>query len=166
LSTGFPFTVYANTAVDFSGFNQLADRPDIVSAGPLTLNRGNPDNFFNPAYFGKVDNAFCAGSTVNRVTNGCAPAGRVGTSPRNAYYGPGLVSFDMTAGKVFPITERVRLQFQSDFINLLNHTNFALTSGNRTMNSGSFGQLSSSSLFNNGDTGGPRVIQLTLRLQF
>jgi hypothetical protein len=72
----------------------------------------------------------------------------------------------MTAGKVFPITERVKLQFQSDFINLLNHTNFALTSGNRTMNSGSFGQLSSSSLFNNGDTGGPRVIQLTMRLQF
>jgi hypothetical protein len=51
-------------------------------------------------------------------------------------------------------------------INILNHTNFALTSGNRTMSSGSFGQLSSSSLFNNGDTGGPRVIQLTLRLQF
>jgi hypothetical protein len=72
----------------------------------------------------------------------------------------------MTAGKVFPITERVKLQFQSDFINLLNNTNFALTSGNSSMNSGSFGQLSSSSLFNNGDTGGPRVIQMTLRLRF
>jgi len=150
LSTGFPFTVYANTSVDFSGFNQLADRPDIAGSGALILNRGNPDNFFDPAYFGKVGTSFCPGSTVNRVTNGCAPAGRVGTSPRNAYYGPGLVSFDMTA----------------DFINLLNHTNFALTSGNRTMNGGSFGQLSSSSLFNNGDTGGPRVIQLTMRLQF
>jgi len=137
-----------------------------VGSGPLILNRGAPDSFFDPAYFGKVGTSFCPGSTVNRVTSGCAPAGRVGTSPRNAYYGPGLVSFDMTAGKVFPITERVKLQFQSDFINLLNHTNFALTSGNRTMNSGSFGQLSSSSLFNGGDTGGPRVIQLTLRLQF
>jgi hypothetical protein len=166
LATGFPFTVYANPSVDFSGFNQLADRPDIVGTGPLILNRGNPDNFFSPAYFGKVGNAFCPGSTVNRVTNGCAPPGRVGTSPRNAYYGPGLVSFDMTVVKVFPITEHVKLQFQSDFINLLNHTNFALTSGNRSMNSGSFGQLSSSSLYNNGDTGGPRVIQLTLRLRF
>ena len=72
----------------------------------------------------------------------------------------------MTAGKVFPITERVKFQFQSDFINLLNHTNFALTSGNRTMNGGCFRSTSSSSLFNSGDTGGPRVIQLTMRLQF
>jgi hypothetical protein len=60
----------------------------------------------------------------------------------------------------------VKLQFRADFVNLLNHTNFALTSGNRTMSNGQFGQLSSSSLFNGGDTGGPRVIQMTLRLQF
>lgn len=39
LSTGFPFTVYANTSVDFSGFNQLADRPDIVGSGALAINR-------------------------------------------------------------------------------------------------------------------------------
>ena len=72
----------------------------------------------------------------------------------------------MTAGKSFPIRERVKLEFRADFFNLLNHTNFAVTSGARSMNTGQFGQLSSSSHFNGGDTAGPRVIQMTLRLRF
>jgi hypothetical protein len=85
LSTGVPFTVYASTTQDFSGFNQLVDRPDVVGSGTLVINRGNPDNFFDPAYFGKVMGASCPGSSTNKVSSGCAPAGRVGTSPRNAY---------------------------------------------------------------------------------
>jgi hypothetical protein len=166
LTTGVPFTIYGSTTQDFSGFNQLVDRPDVVGSGKLAIDRGNPDSFFDPAYFGKITGASCPGFTTNKVSSGCAPTGRVGTSPRNAYYGPGLISLDTTVGKTFPIHEKVKLQFRADFVNLLNHTNFALTSGNRTMSSGQFGQLSSSSLFNGGDTGGPRVIQITVRLQF
>jgi hypothetical protein len=166
LTTGVPFTVFANTSVDFSGFNSVLDRPDVVGAGPLTINRGNPDNFFDPAYFGKVGSNFCPGSSVNRVTTGCAPAGRVGTSPRNAYYGPGLINVDSAVGKTFPITERFKLEYRADFLNLLNHTNFNVTSANRSMNSGSFGQLSQTSQFNGGDTGSARVIQMTLKLKF
>jgi len=52
IATGNPFTVYANTAIDFSGFNSFADRPDIQGTGALVINRGNPDNFFDPAFFG------------------------------------------------------------------------------------------------------------------
>lgn len=157
IATGNPFTVFSNTATDLSGYNQLADRPDIVGTGALSLDRGNPDNFFDPAYFGK---------TATACRSGCAPAGRPGTSARNGFYGPGLVAFDMTASKSFPIRERLRLEYRADFFNLFNHTNFALVAGNRSMSSGQFGQLSSSSTFNGGNTGGPRVIQMTLRLQF
>ena len=146
------------------------DRPDIVGSGQLVINRGTPDNFFDPAYFGKVTGANCPGSTTNKVSSGCSPTGRVGNSPRNAYYGPGLISLDTTVGKSFPIhikaEKEAQLQFKADFVNLLNHTNFALTTGNRTMSSGSFGQLSQTSQYNGGDTGGPRFIQMTLRLQF
>jgi len=73
---------------------------------------------------------------------------------------------DMAVAKTFPIHERLKLEFQADFFNLLNHANFAVTSGSRSMNSGQFGLLSSSSRFNGGDTGGPRVIQMTARLRF
>jgi hypothetical protein len=166
LATGNPFTVYSNTAVDFSGFNSFSDRPDLVSGTPLTLHEGNPDNFFDPAYFGKVAGAKCPGQPAYNSTSGCAPTGRVGSEARNAFYGPGLISFDMTAGKTFRIRERLKLEYRADFFNVLNHTNFGLTSGNRTVSSGTFGQLSKTSSFNGGDTGGPRVIQMTLRLQF
>src|SRR6185503_15532135 len=158
LASGNPFTVYAGQTVDYSGFNSLLDRPDIAGSSALAIHRGNPDNFFDPAFFGKVNGAFCPGSTVNRVSAGCAPVGRVGSSPRNGYYGPGLISVDMAVAKTFPIHERLKLEFQADFFNLLNHANFAVTSGSRSMNSGQFGLLSSSSRFNGGDTGGPRVI--------
>jgi hypothetical protein len=166
LTTGVPFTIFANTSVDFSGFNSTLDRPDLVTPGPLVIDRGNPDNFFDPAYFGKVGTNFCPGSTVNRVSSGCAPAGRVGTSPRNAYYGPGLINVDSAVGKTFSITERFKLEYRADFLNLLNHTNFNVTSANRSMNNGAFGQLTQTSQFNGGDTGGARVIQMTLKLRF
>src|SRR5262249_22704870 len=122
LTTGVPFTVFASTTTDLSGFNSLSDRPDLPSSTRLTLDRGNPDAFFDPAYFGKVGK-FCPGSAVNLVTAGCAPAGRVGNSPRNAYYGPGLINVDASVGKTFPITERFHLEYRADFLNLLNHTN-------------------------------------------
>ena len=172
LATGNPFTVYAAnlSTVDYSGFNSLYYRPDIIQSGSLKIDRGNPDNFFDPAYFGKLGNAFCPGSTINRASGGCAPVGRVGSSPRNGYYGPGLISFDMGAGKVFTLHETWKLQYRADFFNLPNHPNFALVTGNRSMNNGQFGQLSSTSKFNGGDSsanvGGPRVIQMTLRLMF
>ena len=41
-----------------------------------------------------------------------------------------------------------------------------LASGNRSLNNGQLGLLSSSSRFNGGDTGGPPVVQMTLRLLF
>jgi hypothetical protein len=166
VATGNPFTVYAGPTTDYSGFNSLNDRPDIVGAGSLKIDRGNPDNFFDPAYFGKVAGALCPGSTTNLTSAGCAPVGRVGSSPRNGYYGPGLINFDMTAGKTFTLHESWKLQYRADFFNLPNHTNFALNTVNRSMNNGQFGLLTSTSKFNGGNTGGPRVIQMTLRLMF
>ena len=167
LFTGQPFTVYANTSVDFSGFNSLLDRPDIVGSGPLVINRGNPDNFFDPAYFGKVaGNPLCPGYSAAsgvRVSAGCAPAGRVGTSPRNGYYGPGLINFDTTFSKRFPITERFGLTYRAEFFNIANHPNFSLVRNNVTMSSGQFGQMSASSPY---IYGAARVIQMTLRLDF
>jgi hypothetical protein len=147
IATGQPFTIITNPNLDYSGFNQLNDRPNLITSS-LAFNRGNPDAFFSPSAF---------------TPNG---PGQVGTSPRNAYYGPGLINFDATLSKKFFITERIGFELRGDFFNALNHTNFALTSANRTLSSGQFGQLSSTSTFNGGATGGPRVIQITGRLVF
>jgi hypothetical protein len=154
--TGQPFTVY-DTAADFSGFNQTADRPDIIGSGTLTQNNTNPDAAFNTSYFSAIP-----------------PTGRLGTSGRNQYYGPGLVNYDFTALKSFAIWgDRSRLTFRADFFNLFNHTNFS-NPGHNESSSSTFGKITqtvgSATATSVGTTagpyGGPRQIQLSLRLQF
>ncbi len=51
---GQPFTVY-DTAADFSGFNQSADRPDIIGSGTVDPEQlRNPDAAFNTSYFSAI----------------------------------------------------------------------------------------------------------------
>jgi len=155
LQTGAPFTVVMGGA-DSSGFNQAsADRPDVTRSGPLPQNNREPDAAFDRTYFAPVF------------------AGRLGTSGRNQHYGPGLQNFDFSVTKSFPLAgEQTRLQFRADFFNLFNHTNFS--NPERNMSSANFGRITqtvgSATATAVGTTagpqGGPRLIQLALRLQF
>ena len=156
IQSGAPFTVF-NSSSDFSGFNQFFDRPDVVGTGRLHQNNSNPDAALDKTYFSVRP-----------------PTGRVGTSGRNQYYGPGLQNYNFALAKVFPLhTERVRLRFRTDFFNLFNHTNFANPVNNQS--SANFGKIiatvGSAVGTSVGTTagvtgGGARVIQLALRLEF
>ncbi len=163
LQGGAPFTV-VNTSQDFSGFNQFHDRPDVVGTGQLVQNNRNPDSAFDTTYFGVV-----GGKVVNPP-----PFGRVGTSGRNQYYGPGIANYNLTALKTFPlIGERMRLTFAADFFNFFNHTNFSNPTA--AQSSANFGKITSTlgsgTATAVGTTagvvgGGPRVTQLSLRVTF
>jgi hypothetical protein len=154
LQSGAPFTVFASAVTDFSGFNLLNDRPDVARSGRLPQNHSDPDKAFDTTFFGAT------------------PTGRAGTSGRNQYYGPGLRNFDLAVAKSFPFTEQLRLQFRADFFNLFNHTNFSNPVNN--MSNANFGKITqtvgSATATAVGTTagplGGPRLIQLSLRLQF
>jgi hypothetical protein len=156
LQSGTPFTVY-NNSQDFSGFNQRNDRPDVVGTGSLQQDNRNPDAAFDKTYFSIRP-----------------PTGRVGTSGRNQYFGPGLSNYNFAVSKSFPLgTERVHLRFRADFFNLFNHTNFANPVSNQ--GNGSFGKITatvgSATATSVGTTagavgGGPRVIQGALRVEF
>jgi hypothetical protein len=153
---GTPFTVF-NSSNDFSGFNQLNDRPDVVGTGPLHQDNRNPDAAFDKTYF-----------------SAHPPTGRVGTSGRNQYYGPDLTNYNFAVSKNFPLgTEKVHLQFRADFFNLFNHTNFSNPVASQS--SGNFGKITSTvgsgTATAVGTTagvvgGGPRVIQGALRIEF
>jgi hypothetical protein len=153
---GTPFTV-VNSSRDFSGFNQFNDRPDVVGSGPLLQNNSNPDAAFDKTYFSSRP-----------------PTGRVGTSGRNQYYGPGLQNFNFAVAKLFPLgTERVHLRFRADFFNIFNHTNFSNPVGSQS--SINFGKITStvgSAVATAVGTtagfvgGGPRIIQGALRVEF
>lgn len=148
IQSGLPFTVYLN-GIDYSGFNQFADRPN-VGAGKLVQHNKTPDAAFDKAYFSVIT------------------AGQTGNERRDQYFGPGLVNFDLTAAKDFIITERVRLNFRGDLFNVFNHTNFANPSG--SFNNSTFGKITgtvgSSTSGSGGAIGGARLAQFSLRLNF
>lgn len=50
-------------------------------------------------------------------------AGTYGNVGRNVLEGPSLKQFDLALAKRWSLSERVSLQFRSDFFNLFNHTN-------------------------------------------
>jgi len=136
--SGFPFTVRASTLRDFSGFNQFADRVNVIAPIPR-LNFDNPNAVFTSAPFADPG------------------AGSIGDMGRNALRGPNYTDFDFSLQKNFPITESKKFQFRADFFNLLNHPNFGLPTAN--LNSGQFGTISSMN-------GNPRLMQLALRFDF
>jgi hypothetical protein len=96
----------------------------------------------------------------------------VGTSGRNQYYGPGLQNLDVAAAKVFRVSEAGQLQLRADFFNLFNHTNFANPVSD--MSNASFGRItqtlgsavSPATGTTGGATGGPRIVQVSMRFQF
>jgi len=77
--------------------------------------------------------ASCAASTANIVAylanNGnaqyiTAGKGALATSGRNTLQTRRIDNLDVTAGKRFNFTERMRLEFQAQFLNVLNHPQY------------------------------------------
>ncbi len=88
---------------------------------------------------------------------------------RNAYRGAPFWNFDMSAGKVFALTERFRLDFRAEAFNAMNHTNF--TGGTLSILSAAFGRnmsaVSTAGTRNTIPIGEPgRAVQLALKLRF
>jgi hypothetical protein len=79
-----------------------------------------------------------------------------GNSGRNIVRGYNFYQTDLTLGKTFTLTERLRLQFRAEAFNLLNETNFREPDGN--ISNPGFGQIRSS--FD------PRQLQFALKLIF
>lgn len=85
---------------------------------------------------------------------------------RNNLRGPHFSDFDMGLIKHFLITEQTRMEFRADAYNTFNHTNFELpgTAGTADISSPStFGVITSDY---GTSTGGYRVLQLALRVDF
>ena len=82
--------------------------------------------------------------------------GLFGNVGRNTISGPGNISIDFSIFKNFQIRERLRLQFRTEFFNLINHPNFR--SPSTTYDSSNPGELTAA--------GTSRQIQFALKLLF
>jgi hypothetical protein len=106
--------------------------------------------------------------------------GRQGTLGRNSLRGFPVYQLDLAIRRQFNLTERINLQFRSEFFNILNHPNFGLgdASTDSVISSPNFGisQAMLGRFLGGGGSlggfnplyqvGGPRSIQFSLKLAF
>lgn len=87
---------------------------------------------------------------------------RYGNTGRNSLRGPGAITNNLSVFRDFPLGERFKLQFKTEFFNFTNTPRFANPNTSRT--SGDFGFITSTA----GNTGTPteRNIRFGLRLSF
>ncbi|MFN7993933.1 MAG: carboxypeptidase regulatory-like domain-containing protein [Bryobacteraceae bacterium] len=116
-----------------------------------------------------VANAYQGGGSFYQWFNTAAfarPAqGYYGNSPVYPIYGPGQNNWDITLMKKFPLwSEHRALEFRGEFYNAFNHTQYDAVDSNAVFDptgaqiNGEFGQVVA--------TRSPRIIQLSLRLEF
>jgi len=91
-----------------------------------------------------------------------AGAGRFGNAGVGILQGPGTTAASLGLAKVFRVTEKLRMRFESTFTNVLNHTNFAPPATQLDVPS-TFGVLSAPQTAENA---GNRTGQLALRIEF
>jgi hypothetical protein len=104
--TGFPLSLYGS---DNSGTGSPESRPDCLGPVhyPKTVSSAGLQ-WFAPSSFAN------------------AAAGTFGTCPaQGPVIGPGYVDADISVQKNFPIGERMKMQFRTDFLNAFNHPNVA-----------------------------------------
>jgi hypothetical protein len=138
----------------------LMPRPNLNPGVPLEL----------------AGSGYPGGKILNRSAFVAAPTGQQGSFGRNVLRGFNAAQADIGVQRIFRVTEQAGLRFRAEFFNILNHPNF----GNPTnsLTSALFGR-STQTLANalgsggaNGgfnplyQIGGPRSIQLALKLQF
>jgi hypothetical protein len=138
----------------------LYPRPDVVPGVSLVLNGSQ----------------YPGGKILNGAAFTEPPTGEQGDFPRNVIRGFGASQADIAFQRQFALTERMNLRFRGEFFNIFNHPNFGPPDNNIT--DALFGQSTqtlASSLGSGGangglnplyQIGGPRSIQLAVKLQF
>ena len=121
--TGFPLTISGGNS---SGTNSPENRPNCN--GPVSYPKTvsvQGMQWFSPGAFSQP------------------AAGTFGDCPaQGPVIGPGYADVDISMQKNFPITETMKVQFRTDFLNLFNHPNFAVP--NFSFGTPTFGVINSS----------------------
>jgi hypothetical protein len=134
--TGHPYTIGSTTDTAATGIGgEYADRVAGVSLYP---EHKGVSSYFNSAAFTEPAN------------------GTLGTSSKGLLTGPGMVNVDFSLFKEFPVSDKGKFQFRSEFFNLFNHPNY--NSINTTLGNTTFGALTGA---NDG-----RIAQFALKYLF
>jgi Carboxypeptidase regulatory-like domain/TonB-dependent Receptor Plug Domain len=153
--TATPIDVFVRRDLGFGPFNF---RPDLIPGSPLYIE----------------DRTAPGGRRINGAAFVIPRISRQGTLGRNALWGFAFSQIDLAVHRRVPLTDKINLELRAEAFNILNHPNFADPVND--VASSLFGISTSMlgrSLGSNGiglnplyQSGGPRSIQLCLRLQF
>ncbi len=162
----------------------LDTRLNVRSAPPLDI-IGSSD--YNPILQGYQDfhadvvpgqpvylygSQYAGGRILNYNAFTPSTSGVDGNAGRNSERGFGTVQTDIALRREFPIHERLRLQFRAEAFNVFNHANFGTVVAYLPAGPEFFGHAYKTSNNSLGglnslyQTGGPRSLQLMLKLQF
>ena len=159
--TGFPINVLLPSSYISPYGNSGTLRRNLVPGVPLTPPVGKTvSHWINAAAFAIPP--VNAGGTLETF----------GNAPRDLFPGPGTWQVDTGVAKTFPIAERARLEFRSEFYNVFNHPQ--LGQPNATVGAAGFGSITTTVNLNTAivspitpvGSGTPREIQFALRLDF
>ena len=142
------------------GFGPFYFRPDLVPGAPPYL----------------TDPSLPGGRAINRAAFVVTQTSLQGNFGRNVLRGFPLRQMDLALRRHFAFNERVNLQFRMDIFNVFNRPNFAdpvgdLNSGLFGISTAMFGRRLGSNVGSVGlnsiyQVGGPRTMQMSLKLQF
>jgi len=144
--------------------------PSLANGQPETNDQSNTDVVNRGAYLrpDQVSSNLYSGQSRAHYFNLAAfsptpvGTGRFGNAGVGILQGPGTAAVSLGLAKVFPVTERVRMRFESTFTNVLNHTNFAPPATQIDVPA-TFGVLSAPQTAENA---GNRTGQMALRIEF
>jgi hypothetical protein len=160
--------VLARTAPPVNVVGALLNAVGVSLYPRPNVNPGVPLELYGDGYPG--------GKIFNKAAFTPAPTGQQGNLGRNAMRGFGATQADIGLQRIFRIAEQANLRFRAEFFNILNHPNFG--SPNNSLPSPLFGRSTQTlaNFLGTGGTnggfnplyqiGGPRSIQLALKLQF
>ncbi len=150
IQSGLPFSVTDSASGTIYGISAYAQFAPGMTLANVRLS-GRAENrltkYFNTSAF----------TTAPVIGDGTG----FGNGGRDMLRGPGQLNFDASVGREFKvkgINENGRLQFRSEFFNLLNHPQFNNPASNRSASS-SFGLISSAAV-------SPRIMQFALKYTF
>lgn len=155
--TAMPVDVIANNGVSTSGI-AFTTRPNLVAGAPLYLDvEGAP-----------------GGRVINSAAFTLPAAGTEGSAGRNIARGFAAAQTDLSLRRDFTLSEQTRLSFAAEAFNAFNQVNFGSINNNLQRNTASTpfgwatgtlaGQLGGMNALY--QMGGPRSLQLALRLRF
>jgi hypothetical protein len=175
-SSAPPVNVY-DGSFSFANLGVTEIRPDVTSGIPLYL---YGSQYPGGKIFNNIPNEGgpgCVGPFCPAPIDAQGNALRQGNLGRNALRGFGLLQWDFAAHREFAISESLKLQFRAEMFNLLNHPNFGQPNGdisqlqfgrstqmlNQNLSGRQVGGGAFDPLY---QIGGPRSIQLALKLMF